>query len=140
MSYRSVLLFFGEKEPRQFIHQVHLNQTLHQSGQGASCALYSELTNERERETDGKRACACTLAVRMIEVVNISVSQSILELFFRGFDWYRERETKKRRINVRERERVGDWREKWQLIGIWVSSGKSSVIQQHLLLLPLKLL
>jgi len=34
----------------------------------------------------------------------------------------------------------GRWREKWQLIGIWVSSGKSSDIQQHLLLLPLKLL
>lgn len=34
----------------------------------------------------------------------------------------------------------GRWREKWQLIGIWVSSDKSSVFQQHLLLLPLKLL
>lgn len=32
------------------------------------------------------------------------------------------------------------WREKWQLIGIWVSSSKSSVIQQHLHLLALKLL
>lgn len=97
MSYRSVLLFFREKEPRQFIHQVHLNQTLHQSGQGASCALYSELTNERERETDGKRACACTLAVRMIEALNISVSQSTLELFFHGLCWFYERGVKRRR-------------------------------------------
>lgn len=142
MSYHSVLLFFGEKEPRQFIYQVHLTQTLHQSGQGASCALYSELTNERERETDGKRACAYTSAPESdwgSEYICFSKHSWIillrLVLVLRERNW----EEKDKCEGERERE-CWRWREKWQLIGIWVSSSKSSVIQQHLRLLALKLL
>lgn len=93
--------------------------------------------NESERQAE-KGLAHAHHRLRMIEAVNISVSQSVLELFFNGSCWYWEREMWG---SEREKEReCWRWREKLQLIGIWVSSGKSSVIQQHLLLLALKLL